>query len=137
MSRERLPNRRRAETFDFVHIISTGGYVTYSANVGFYDDGRVGEVFLSCGKSGSDTDLATRDSAIALSLALQYGCPLEEIAPAFLRKSDGSPEGPLGTLVRIILKEQENDRRVSEQESLDGGTDRANTVDVGQGDLGN
>ena len=102
MNRERLPNRRRSENFDFVHQDPSGRVFLYTATVGFYDDGRPGEVFLGAAKVGSAEDIQIKDSAIALSLALQYGCPLEVIAPTFLRTGAGHPEGPLGTLVGIL-----------------------------------
>ena len=100
--REPLPNRRRSETFEFDHRNPDGSIFTYTATVGFYADGRIGEVFLGAAKSGTSLDIAAKDSAIALSLALQHGCPLETIAPTFLRSAEGHPEGPLGSLVDIL-----------------------------------
>lgn len=102
MMRERLLNRRAAETFEFTHITPAGVPQVFTATLGYYEDGRIGEVFLTCGRTGTDLDVATRDSAIALSLALQHGCPLQVVAPAFLRNARGVPEGPLGTLVDIL-----------------------------------
>jgi ribonucleoside-diphosphate reductase alpha chain len=43
-----------------------------------------------------------RDSAVLLSLALQHGTPLSTIAHALTRNADGSPSGPIGTLVDLI-----------------------------------
>lgn len=102
--RERLPNRRAADTFEFEHIWPNGRAHPFIATVGLYPDGRPGEVFLATGKSGEQFDIGIKDSAIALSLALQYGCPLDVIAPTFLRAGDGRPEGPLGTLVGILVE---------------------------------
>jgi hypothetical protein len=100
--RERLPNRRYAETFTFWH-----GNFQYDATVGLYPDGRIGEVFLSAGKAGTELDIATRDSAIALSFALQYGCRPETIRAAMTRNSEGKPEGALGVLIDRICELQE------------------------------
>lgn len=93
-SREPLPQRRLAHTFDFQH-----GNLIYSATIGFYPDGRIGEVFLSAAKSGSSLDIATRDSAIMLSFALQHGCRIETIRKAMTRDAHGAPEGALGILL--------------------------------------
>ena len=105
MSREPLPARRGALNFEFEHRHSTGAPFTYTAAVGFYPDGRVGEVFLGCGRTGTDVDIAIKESAIALSLALQHGCTLAEIRSTFLRDGNGRPEGALGTLVDLIVAE--------------------------------
>lgn len=104
MMRERLPDRRRSENFEFVHVWPNGTAHAFVATVGLYPDGRPGEVFLATGKSGEQFDIGTKDSAIALSLALQYGCPLDVIAPTFLRDGAGRPEGPLGTLVGLLAE---------------------------------
>lgn len=103
MTRESLPQRRRSETFEFDHQYPDGSAFCYVATLGYYADGRLGEVFLQATKTGTTIDINTRDSAIALSLALQFGCPLETIAPTFLRAADGTPEGPLGTLVDVLV----------------------------------
>ncbi len=52
MPRERLPDRRQAETLDLWH-----GGRRYHVTIGQYDDGRPGEVFLHGAKPGSDVDL--------------------------------------------------------------------------------
>lgn len=101
--RERLPNRRAAVTFDFEHVSPSGLRATMTATVGLYPDGRIGEVFLVTAKSGTDLQIANRDAAVALSLAFQHGCPIEAVAPAFLRDPGGRPEGALGTLAEILV----------------------------------
>ena len=97
MTRERLPNRRNAERFEF-----TAGNVHYTAQIGRYPDGRIGEVFLNAGKIGTELHVTARDSAIAVSFALQHGATAEEIRSAFTRRPDGSPEGPLGALCDLL-----------------------------------
>lgn len=42
------------------------------------------------------------DSAVAASLALQYGCPIEVLQRAFLREEDGSAAGPLGHIFDLM-----------------------------------
>ena len=99
MSRELLPNRRRAQRLEY-----QVGKILYTAGLGYYPDGRLGEVFLNAGKIGAESDVIARDSAIAVSFALQHGCPVEVIRPAFTRDALGRPEGPLGILFDILAE---------------------------------
>jgi hypothetical protein len=96
--RERLPNRRLAETI----TLPRDSGLLYNATVGRAADGRVLEIFLSNSKPGSQSDCNARDSAIAASLALQYGCPLEVLQRALLRDPRGRPSTPLGAAVDLI-----------------------------------
>jgi hypothetical protein len=99
-ARERLPNRRSAASFDF----EVAG-LRYTATVVRFPDGRIGEVFLQNCKPGSQSDFNARDSAVAASLALQFGCPLETLRGAVLRNADGAAATPLGVALDIISKE--------------------------------
>jgi len=67
-SRARLPNRRAASTFNF----EVGG-LRYTATVGRFHDGRIGELFLQNHKSDNSADTNARDAAIAFSFAVQHG----------------------------------------------------------------
>jgi hypothetical protein len=89
--RERLPNRRLGETFE----LEVDG-LRYTATVGRFVDGRIGEIFLSNHKSNSAADTNARDSAIVCSIALQFGADVETIRKALCRDSAGRPSGPLG-----------------------------------------
>jgi hypothetical protein len=66
----------------------------------------IAEVFLNAGKSGEQSQTLARDSAILLSLALQHGVPLEEIGHALTRNADGSPSGPIGALVDLMVQSE-------------------------------
>jgi ribonucleoside-diphosphate reductase alpha chain len=70
-ARERLPRRRRSNTFTF-RVADCEGYVT----VGEYDDGRPGEVFMKVSKQGSTLAGIMDAFSIAVSLGLQHGVPL-------------------------------------------------------------
>src|SRR5262245_37190610 len=70
--------------------------------IGFYPDGRIGEVFLGAAKSGTALDIATRDSAILLSFALQHGATVDRIRSAMTRDEMGRPEGAMGALLDRI-----------------------------------
>ena len=63
------------------------------------------EVFLQNNKPGSQSDVTARDGAIAASIALQLGCPLEDLQRALLRNADGSAAGPLGTAIDAIVRQ--------------------------------
>lgn len=95
--RQRLPDRRASQSFE----IEVSGR-RYKCTASFFADGKLGEVFLSNNKSGSDSDCAARDSAVVASIALQYGAPLDVIRKALMRDSQGRPNGPLGTVLDAI-----------------------------------
>jgi hypothetical protein len=99
--RRRLTDRRICETFE----IEVGG-LRYSATVGRYADGAIGEIFLQNHKPGSQSDSNARDAAVAASLALQFGCPLETLQRALPRDSHGRPSTPLGAAIDIIAGRQ-------------------------------
>jgi hypothetical protein len=96
-ARQKLPSRRDNETVEFDHW-----GMPFQATLGFQGDGKLGEVFLSAGKLASAADIAARDAAIAVSLALQHGCPPEVLRGAFLRDARGQAEGPLGRLMDLL-----------------------------------
>jgi hypothetical protein len=97
MTREILPPRRQSETFE---VVFSGVQVTVS--FGRYQDGRIGEVFLSTRKAGSPVDIAARDTAVLMSLLLQYGCSARIMARALTADAHGTPEGLAGQVAEII-----------------------------------
>jgi hypothetical protein len=98
--RQRLPDRRLAETFD----LEIGG-LEFTVTIGRFADGALAEVFISNGKAGSDSDTAARDSAVVASIALQFGVPVEVLRHALMRNRDGSACGPLGAVLDIVAAE--------------------------------
>jgi ribonucleoside-diphosphate reductase alpha chain len=99
-TRRRLPNRRAAETFE----IEVGG-LRYTATVGRFADGTIGEIFLNNHKSNSAADVNARDVAIAFSFAIQHGADPEAIRKALSRDSNGNASGPLGSALDGITEE--------------------------------
>src|SRR5262249_46324362 len=99
MTRTRLANRRRAESLN----IQVGG-LRFIVTIGRPTDGRVLEIFLQNHKPGSQADANARDSAVAASLALQYGCSLEVLQRAVLRDSRGVASTPLGVALDAIAE---------------------------------
>jgi ribonucleoside-diphosphate reductase alpha chain len=76
--REKLPSRRKGYT----QKASVGGHKVY-LRTGEYDDGRLGEIFIDMHKEGAAFRSLMNNFAIAISLGLQYGVPLEEYVDAF------------------------------------------------------
>jgi len=76
--RRRLPDERRALTHHF-SIAGQEGYLT----VGVYEDGLPGELFITMAKQGSTISGMMDSFATAVSLALQYGVPLEVLCTKF------------------------------------------------------
>lgn len=77
-TRKHLANERRSITHKF-SIAGHEGYIT----VGMYDDGSPGEIFITMAKEGSVISGLMDAFATAISLALQYGVPLEKLAEKF------------------------------------------------------
>ena len=76
--RERLPDRRKSYTQKAV----VGGHKVY-LHTGEYEDGRLGEIFIDMHKEGAAFRSLMNNFAIAVSVGLQYGVPLEEFVDAF------------------------------------------------------
>ncbi|HEY5347101.1 MAG TPA: hypothetical protein VIJ72_02830, partial [Rhizomicrobium sp.] len=76
--REKLPHRRRAYTQKAI----VGGHKVY-LHTGEYSDGRLGEIFIDMHKEGAAFRSLMNNFAIAISIGLQYGVPLEEFVEAF------------------------------------------------------
>jgi ribonucleoside-diphosphate reductase alpha chain len=76
--RERLPQRRKGYT----QKANVGGHKVY-LRTGEYEDGRVGEIFVDMHKEGAAFRSLMNNFAIAISIGLQYGVPLEEFVEAY------------------------------------------------------
>jgi hypothetical protein len=101
VNRERLPNRRAAETFE----VEVNG-LRYTATVSRFTDGRIGELFLTNHKSNSAADVNARDAAITFSLAVQHGADPEAIRGALSRDSRGRASGPLGAALDLLFGDE-------------------------------
>lgn len=104
--RRKLAWRRPATTFKLSHRVSSGAVHHFEVTVGLYDrrSTDIGEVFINtAGKAGSDNDVMVADAAVAISLALQYGCPIEVLRTAMKRNPDGSPMGLLSHVLDEVV----------------------------------
>jgi hypothetical protein len=101
LPRERLPNRRACETFNF----QVEG-LRFCATVSWFADGRVGEVFIDNHKVGSQSHRSATDAAVAASLALQHGCTIDLLGGALLRDRRGRATTPLGVALDLIAERE-------------------------------
>ena len=76
--REKMPQRRKGYTQKAV----VGGHKVY-LRTGEYEDGNLGEIFIDMHKEGAGFRAMMNNFAIAISVGLQYGVPLEEFVDAF------------------------------------------------------
>jgi hypothetical protein len=76
--REKMPARRKG----YIQKAVVGGHKVY-LHTGEYADGRLGEIFIDMHKEGAALRSMMNNFAIAVSLGLQYGVPLEEYVEAF------------------------------------------------------
>jgi ribonucleoside-diphosphate reductase alpha chain len=76
--RQRLPDRRKGYTQKAI----VGGHKVY-LRTGEYEEGKLGEIFIDMHKEGAAFRSLMNNFAIAISIGLQYGVPLEEFVEAF------------------------------------------------------
>jgi hypothetical protein len=95
--RRRMPHRRESTNTSFEH-----NGAQFEMTAGHYPNGSIGEVFLNAARANSQLDIVVADAAIAVSLALQFGCPLETIAHAMKRDTRGNPASPIGSALDRI-----------------------------------
>ncbi|MBV9994194.1 MAG: ribonucleotide reductase [Caulobacteraceae bacterium] len=78
-SRRRLPDRRKG----YIQKSTVGGHKVY-LHTGEYEDGELGEIFIDMHKEGAAFRSLMNNFAIAISIGLQYGVPLDEFVDAFV-----------------------------------------------------
>nr|WP_202944364.1 adenosylcobalamin-dependent ribonucleoside-diphosphate reductase [Parvularcula bermudensis] len=87
--RRRLPDRRKG----YIQKAIVGGHKVY-LHTGEFEDGELGEIFVDMHKEGAAFRSLMNNFAIAISLGLQYGVPLEEFVDAYLF-TRFEPAGPV------------------------------------------
>ena len=78
-SRSKMPDRRKG----YIQKAQIGDHKVY-LHTGEYDDGKIGEIFIDTNKEGELVKAMMNNFAIAISLGLQYGVPLDEYVDAFI-----------------------------------------------------
>ena len=101
MTRLHLPDRRASIVFAF----ECNG-LHYTASASWFDDGRLGEVFVGNHRADSHADACAKDAAILASVALQFGAPLDVLRRALLRDSQGRPSTPIGTVLDLLADKE-------------------------------
>lgn len=89
IERERLPDRRTG----YIQKASVGGHKVY-LHTGEFEDGTLGEIFIDMHKEGAAFRSLMNNFAIAISIGLQYGVPLEEFVEAYTF-TRFEPNGPV------------------------------------------
>ena len=100
--RERLPTRRYAEIVD-VEVASN----EYKLGIGYFPDGRIGEVFISGQRTGSDMHGLLADLGVVISRLFQHGDTPASLAAGMARLGDGStPASIIGTIADELVREK-------------------------------
>jgi len=94
--RFRMPDRRKG----YIQKAQIGDHKVY-LHTGEYNDGKIGEIFIDTNKEGELVKAMMNNFAIAISLGLQYGVPLDEYVDAFI-DTKFEPSGNVGGNDRIL-----------------------------------
>ena len=95
-ARFRMPDRRKG----YIQKAQIGDHKVY-LHTGEYNDGKIGEIFIDTNKEGELVKAMMNNFAIAISLGLQYGVPLEEYVDAFI-DTKFEPSGKVAGNDRIL-----------------------------------
>ena len=95
-ARFKMPDRRKG----YIQKAQIGDHKVY-LHTGEYNDGRIGEIFIDTNKEGELVKAMMNNFAIAISLGLQYGVPLEEYVDAFI-DTKFEPSGNVNGNDRIL-----------------------------------
>jgi ribonucleoside-diphosphate reductase alpha chain len=94
--RIKMPDRRKG----YIQKVTIGNHKVY-LHTGEYDDGKLGEIFIDTSKEGELVKALMNNFAIAISLGLQYGVPLDEFVNAYV-ETKFEPSGKIGGNDRIL-----------------------------------
>lgn len=105
MTRKRPRNRRRVETRPLFYINRE-----FTVSIGYHDDGQIAEVWCDPppNMTGNTADFMARDAATVISVAIQRGVPIEELAKSIARvqdspKSEPRPATIIGEILDVLL----------------------------------
>lgn len=97
MTRVRLPERRAAET---IRLEYDG--TQFMVTIGFYPDGRPGEVFTHGTRSGSSMDMLLADACVVVSCLMQHSVDPEALAASMGRLGNAGPASIIGAVVDLV-----------------------------------
>jgi hypothetical protein len=99
MTRQRLPDRRPAETFDLEYDGQR-----FTVTVGFYWDERPGEVFTHGIRTGSNLDALLADACVLVSCLIQHGIEPTELARSMGRLGNADPASIIGAVIDLLAR---------------------------------
>ncbi len=106
--RERLPDRRPNQTRVIRWAGSDDQPTEFSVTVGYFLDGRAGEVFANGQKVGSAMQSLLEDACVAVSIALQHGVNPEDLAHSMGRtpisKIETRPASIIGAIAEVLMQ---------------------------------
>ena len=91
-----MPDRRKG----YIQKVTIGNHKVY-LHTGEYEDGKIGEIFIDTSKEGELVKALMNNFAIAISLGLQYGVPLDEFVNAYV-DTKFEPSGKVSGNDRIL-----------------------------------
>jgi hypothetical protein len=112
MTRERLPDRRFAETVVLEH-----SGTRFMVTVGFYPDGRPGEVFTHGARSGSNLDALLADACVVVSCLSQHGVEPRDIASSMGRLGDAEPASIIGAVLDLAAAMSQSPQAIEETQA--------------------
>ena len=97
MTRTRLPDRRFAETVMLEH-----SGTRFMVTIGFYPNGRPGEVFTHGARSGSNLDALLADACVVVSCLIQHGVEPLDLATSMGRLGNTQPASVIGAVIDLV-----------------------------------
>jgi hypothetical protein len=97
MTRVRLPHRRFAETVELEHAGQR-----FTVTIGFYPDGRPGEVFTHGLRTGSNLDALLADACVLVSCLIQHGAEPRDLAASMGRLGNATPASVIGAVLDLV-----------------------------------
>jgi hypothetical protein len=96
MTRRRLPDRRPAETVNLEHDGQR-----FTVTIGFYPDGKPGEVFVHGIRTGSALDALLADACVVVSTLMQHGVEPRDLAASIGRFGNAEPASVIGAVIDL------------------------------------
>ena len=110
MTRTRLPHRRPAETT----ALDYDG-TRYMVTIGFYPDGRPGEVFTHGARSGSSMDALLADACVVVSCLIQHGAEPNDLSASMGRLGNTEPASIIGAVIDIVAASASHSRHFASE----------------------
>ena len=112
MTRVRLPDRRAAETVALEH-----GGTRFMVTIGFYPEGRPGEVFTHGIRTGSGLDALLADACVVVSCLIQHGVELRKLAGSMGRLGSTEPASIIGAVIDLVAASSAGRHQATGEES--------------------